>query len=57
MGGHGERVSSLDELKPALERAIASNTCAVVHVDVDPVSHLWAPGLDTFKAMHVEPAG
>jgi len=57
MGGHGEHVSSLDELKPALERAIASNTCAVVHVDVDPVSHLWAPGLDTFKAMHLEPAG
>jgi hypothetical protein len=22
---------------------------------VDPVAHLWAPGLDVFKAMHLEP--
>jgi len=24
-------------------------------VDVDPVAHLWAPGLDVFKKMHLEP--
>jgi hypothetical protein len=22
---------------------------------VDPVDHLWSPGLDVFKAMHLEP--
>lgn len=57
MGGYGERVARTDGLKPALERAIASGRCAIIHVDVDPVSHLWAPGLDAFKAMHLEPEG
>ncbi len=57
MGAHGERVSKIADLTGALERAIASGTCAVVHVDVDPVVHMWAPNLDTFKAMHLEPAG
>ena len=57
MGAHGERVAKAADLRPALERAIASRRCAVVHVDVDPVSHMWAPNLDQFKAMHQEPAG
>lgn len=57
MGAHGERVARTEDLRPALERAIASGKCAVIHVDVDPVSHMWAPGLDTFKAMHMEPEG
>ena len=57
MGAHGERVSDPRELKPALERAIATGTCAVVHVDVDPVKHMWAPGLLHFKKMHEEPQG
>ena len=30
---------------------------AVIHVDVDPVKHMWAPHLMTFKKMHQEPAG
>jgi acetolactate synthase-1/2/3 large subunit len=55
MGAHGERVSRARELKPALERCIAGGGPAVVHVDVDPVEHLWVPGLDVFKAMHLEP--
>jgi len=55
MGAHGERVSRASELRPALERCLASGGPAVVHVDVDPVEHLWAPGLDVFKAMHLEP--
>ena len=55
MGAHGERVSGLEELRPALERARSAGRCAVVHVDVDPVEHLWAPGLDVFKKMHLEP--
>lgn len=57
MGGHGERVSRLEELEPALERSLASGTCAVIHVDVDPVKHMWAPGLMQFKEMHQEPGG
>jgi acetolactate synthase-1/2/3 large subunit len=55
MGAYGERVSDPQLLKPALERAIASGGCAVVHVDVDPVKHMWAPGLIHFKKMHEEP--
>ena len=57
MGAHGERVADPAQLKPALERAIASGRCAVVHVDVDPVKHMWAPGLIHFKKMHEEPRG
>ncbi|MEB2343889.1 MAG: thiamine pyrophosphate-binding protein [Deltaproteobacteria bacterium] len=56
MGAHGERVSRGRELRPALERCLASGGPAVVHVDVDPVAHMWAPGLDVFKKMHLEPA-
>jgi len=55
MGAHGERVSRARDLRPALERCTASGRPAVVHVDVDPVAHLWAPGLDVFKKMHLEP--
>lgn len=57
MGAHGERVADPRELKGALERAIASGGAAVVHVDVDPVKHMWAPGLMHFKDMHLEPKG
>lgn len=57
MGAHGERVSEPDQLRPALERSRASGKCAVIHVDVNPVSHLWAPGLLHFKNMHQEPKG
>lgn len=57
MGGYGERVSAPGDLRPALERALASQTCAVIHVDVNPVKHMWAPGLLHFKAMHQEPGG
>ncbi|MBN1105447.1 MAG: thiamine pyrophosphate-binding protein [Deltaproteobacteria bacterium] len=57
MGAHGERVADPVELRPCLERALASGKCAVIHVDVDPVKHMWAPGLMHFKDMHKEPAG
>lgn len=57
MGAHGERVSSVAELRPAIDRAIAAGKCAVIHIDVDPVKHLWAPSLLEFKKMHQEPAG
>lgn len=57
MGAHGERVGDPRELRPAIERALASGGPAVVHVDVDPVKHMWAPGLMHFKDMHLEPKG
>jgi acetolactate synthase-1/2/3 large subunit len=57
MGAYGERVSDPAQLKPALERALATGGCAVIHVDVDPVKHMWAPGLIHFKKMHEEPKG
>jgi acetolactate synthase-1/2/3 large subunit len=57
MGAHGERAASPDELRTAIERSLASGTCAVIHVEVDPVKHMWAPGLLHFKKMHQEPGG
>ncbi len=57
MGAHGERVATPGELRPALERCLAAGGCAVVHVDVDPIAHKFAPNLMTFKEMHAEPAG
>ncbi len=38
-------------------KAIEAETRAVIHVDVDPVKHMWAPGLLKFKDMHQEPSG
>ncbi|MCZ2133994.1 MAG: thiamine pyrophosphate-binding protein [Burkholderiales bacterium] len=55
MGAWGARVSDPKDLKPTLERALQSGRCAVIHVDVDPVKHMWAPGLIHFKKMHEEP--
>ena len=57
MGAHGERVADPAGLRPAIERALASGKPAVIHVDVDPVKHMWAPELKTFKDMHAEPKG
>ena len=55
MGCHGERVADPADLEPALQRCIDSGKPAVIHVDVDPNMHLFAPGLQEFKAMHQEP--
>ncbi len=41
----------------AIQRAKESGLPAVIHVDVDPVTHMWAPALRTFKDMHQEPGG
>lgn len=57
MGAHGERVADAAQLPAAIERSIASGTCAVIHVDVDPTKNLWAPGLLHFRRMHTEPEG
>ena len=57
MGAHGERVSHPDDLRAALRRALDSNRPSVIHVDVDPKAHKFAPNLMVFKDMHQEPAG
>jgi acetolactate synthase-1/2/3 large subunit len=57
MGAHGERVSTADELAAALKRGADAGGPAVIHVDVDPVTHMWAPKLRAFKDMHAEPKG
>ncbi len=55
MGCHGERVADPAELEGALLRCVESGKPSVIHVDVDPNMHLFAPGLQEFKAMHQEP--
>ena len=57
MGAHGERVSRNEGLNDAVNRCLGVNGPSVIHVDVDPVAHMWAPGLRYFKAMHEEPSG
>ena len=42
---------------PRYAAPLDSGKCAVIHVDVDPGKHLFAPGLMHFKDMHQEPAG
>ncbi len=36
LGGHGEHVTRTDQLRPALERSLASGTAAVINVETDP---------------------
>jgi acetolactate synthase-1/2/3 large subunit len=36
LGGHGERVERLEELRPALERSLESGVCSVIDVQTDP---------------------
>jgi len=55
MGCHGERVADPAELEGAIHRCVESGKPSVIHVDVDPNMHLFAPGLQEFKAMHQEP--
>jgi acetolactate synthase I/II/III large subunit len=57
MGAIGDRVADPAQLRPALERAMQTDRCTVIHVDVDRARHLWAPGLLHFKKMHQEPGG
>jgi acetolactate synthase-1/2/3 large subunit len=57
MGARGERVNAPGELRAAIDRALADPGPTVIHVDVNPVVHMWAPGLIHFKAMHQEPRG
>jgi acetolactate synthase-1/2/3 large subunit len=36
LGGRGEHVDRLDELRPALQRAVDSDVCTVIDVTTDP---------------------
>jgi acetolactate synthase-1/2/3 large subunit len=47
-GCHGEHAESADELRGALERAIASGRPAVVHAVVDPAANVTPPGTDVW---------
>lgn len=57
MGAVGERVSRNQDLESAIRRCIESGRVSVIHVDVDPVVHKFAPHLADFKQMHLEPGG
>lgn len=57
MGGHGEFVDNVNDLQAALQRSLEVGKCTVIHAEVDPVKHMWAPGLKYFKDMHAEPKG
>ncbi len=49
IGGHGEYVATIAELRPALDRAVASGKPAVVHVRVDPELNVNAIGYEQFQ--------
>ena len=57
MGAYGERVSDPAGLRGAIERSQQSGRCSVIHIDVDPGKHMWAPHLKTFVDTHQEPRG
>ncbi len=52
LGCHGESVEHPDELRPAFERACASNKPAVVQVVIDDRENTNPPGLDDFHGMY-----
>jgi acetolactate synthase-1/2/3 large subunit len=51
LGCHGEMVDAIDQLRPAIERGIASGQPAVIHVQVDQRLNTMPPGLEQFGAM------
>lgn len=57
MGANGTRVNNPQDLESALLKARDTKGCTVIHADVDPVKHMWAPGLRHFKDLHAEPKG
>lgn len=57
MGAHGDRVADPAQLEEVLQGALDSGRPSVIHVDVDPLAHMFAPHLLEFKEMHGEPVG
>jgi acetolactate synthase-1/2/3 large subunit len=49
MGCYGEKVDKLDQLMPALERAVASGKPALLHVTVDSDINADPPGYQQFR--------
>lgn len=50
LGCHGEYVESLDQLGPAVERALASSSPSVIHVRVDPDINANPIGYEQFRS-------
>lgn len=51
VGGHGEFVTKASEIKPALERSLASGTVSVIHCVIDPDSNVWPPSIEAWNAL------
>ena len=49
LGWHGAKVDELDQLMPALQRAVESGKPAVIHVAVDPVVNADPIGFKEFR--------
>ncbi len=54
MGCHGERVERPQEIRPALERAVASGRPAVLDVVIDAQANLAPPDLENLDAVWME---
>lgn len=50
-GCHGEKVEDLAQLRPALERGVASGKPSLIQVMVDPMNNLAPPGILVFSSM------
>jgi acetolactate synthase-1/2/3 large subunit len=50
-GCHGELVENLEDLPPALQRAVDSGKPALIQVMVDPMNNLAPPGILVFSSM------
>ncbi len=51
MGGHGEFVTRASDIKPALQRSLASGKVSVIHCVIDPDSNVWPPGIEAWNAL------
>ena len=51
MGCHGEFVDQVEQLQPALERAVGSGKAAVIHVQVDRDLNTRPPGWEWFRKL------
>lgn len=52
MGCFGAHVTRPEEIRPALEEAVASGLPAVLHVEVDAVANIDPPGMDLWVGTH-----
>jgi len=52
MDCHGEYVDNVNDLKPALQRAVDSGKPAVIHVVTNREANTWPPGLEEFARVY-----